>query len=439
MRPWSRLRWLVPAFWLTTTLVACDASTLTDPASPTGTEPSVDLGVELHEPESVGMSTAGLARLKGGMQELINQGRLAGMTTMLARHGKIVHFATYGARDREAGRAMPPDAIFRIYSMTKPIIGVGLMTLYEEGRFQLSDPVAMYIPEFADLEVASGVGASGPLVEEADHLMTIRELMTHTAGLTYGVFSNSQVDAIYRDVDVLDRGGTLSDMITKLSHIPLWGQPGAQWHYSVAVDVQGYLIEVLSGQPLDTFLQDRVLGPLGMVDSGFHVHADKADRFTQVYTYDLLGNLTVGETASRASEWKRPATFFSGGGGFVSTTLDYMRFCLMLLNDGELDGVRVLSQETVSLMRSDHLPAGVSFSGGREGFGLDFAVVLDPSQGDGVSAGTYYWGGAAGTWFWIDPKEDLAFVGMIQQFGNRPDVRGSSRQYVYDAITVRAN
>jgi CubicO group peptidase (beta-lactamase class C family) len=223
------------------------------------------------------------------MQEFINQGRLAGMTTMLARHGKIVHFEAYGARDREAGRAMPPDAIFRIYSMTKPIIGVGLMTLYEEGKFQLSDPVAMYIPEFADLEVAAGVGVSGPLVEAADHPMTIRELMTHTAGLTYGIFSNSQVDALYRDVDMLDRSGTLSDMIAKLAHIPLWGQPGDQWHYSVAVDVQGYLIEVLSGEPL------------------------------------------------------------------------------------------------------------------------------------------------------FDPKEDLAFVGMIQQFGDRPDVRGASRQYVYDAITVRAN
>ena len=430
---WRSLVFLVVL--LTSVVVGTSACQSTSAAVDTAL--ARDLGMV--DPAAVGVSAERLERLDAAMQAMVDDSKLAGVATMLARHGKVVFTDAVGKLDITKDAPVELDAIFRIYSMTKPIIGVGLMTLYEEGRFQLSDPVAMYIPEFADLEVASGVGASGPLVEEADHLMTIRELMTHTAGLTYGVFSNSQVDAIYRDVDVLDRGGTLSDMITKLSHIPLWGQPGAQWHYSVAVDVQGYLIEVLSGQPLDTFLQDRVLGPLGMVDSGFHVHADKADRFTQVYTYDLLGNLTVGETASRASEWKQPATFFSGGGGFVSTTLDYMRFCLMLLNDGELDGVRVLSQETVSLMRSDHLPAGVSFSGGREGFGLDFAVVLDPSQGDGVSAGTYYWGGAAGTWFWIDPKEDLAFVGMIQQFGNRPDVRGSSRQYVYDAITVRAN
>lgn len=430
---WRSLVFLVVL--LTSVVVGTSACQSTSAAVDTAL--ARDLGMV--DPAAVGVSAERLDRLDAAMQAMVDDSKLAGVATMLARHGKVVFTDAVGKLDVTKDAPVELDSIFRIYSMTKPIIGVGLMTLYEEGRFQLSDPVAMYIPEFADLEVASGVGASGPLVEEADHLMTIRELMTHTAGLTYGVFSNSQVDAIYRDVDVLDRGGTLSDMITKLSHIPLWGQPGAQWHYSVAVDVQGYLIEVLSGQPLDTFLQDRVLGPLGMVDSGFHVHADKADRFTQVYTYDLLGNLTVGETASRASEWKQPATFFSGGGGFVSTTLDYMRFCLMLLNDGELDGVRVLSQETVSLMRSDHLPAGVSFSGGREGFGLDFAVVLDPSQGDGVSAGTYYWGGAAGTWFWIDPKEDLAFVGMIQQFGNRPDVRGSSRQYVYDAITVRAN
>jgi CubicO group peptidase (beta-lactamase class C family) len=394
-------------------------------------------GLETAAPEAVGISSERLERLTDAMQGLIDDGRLAGMTTMLTRADRVVHFETYGMRDLASGEPMPEDAIFRIYSMTKPITGVALMILYEEGAFRLSDPVARYIPEFADLEVAAGVGPGGPLVEGLDHPITIRELMTHTAGFTYGLFSQSQVDSLYLAREVLQRDQTLEDMIETLAEIPLRQQPGSQWHYSVSVDIQGYLVEILSGQPLDEFLRERLFEPLGMMDTGFHVPAEKADRFAQVYEYGEDGGLVPGEGFDLDGDtWLQPTTFFSGGGGLVSTTADYMRFCQMLLNGGELDGARILSPTTVDLMRSNHLPDGIGEFAPGLGFGLDFAVVTDPIAAEVPSEGIYYWGGAAGTWFWIDPEEDLAFVGMIQQFGNaRPDVRGLSRQLVYQAIT----
>ena len=226
-------------------------------------------------------------------------------------------------------------------------------------------------------------------------------------------------------------------MIEKLSKIPLRQQPGSLWHYSVAVDVQGYLVEVLSGQSFDQFLEQRIFEPLGMSDTAFHVPPEKTDRFAQVYSYDEDRDLVAREGFGGSRSYFEPATFFSGGGGLVSTTMDYMRFCQMLLNGGELDGVRLLSPLTVDLMHRNQLPRemGEMSPGGGTGFGLDFAVILDPVAADGVSRGEYYWGGAAGTWFWIDPAEDLVFVGMIQQFGQgRPDVRSLSRRLTYQAI-----
>ncbi len=387
-------------------------------------------------PESVGMSSERLERLDDAMQGLVDDGLLAGITTMISRHGKIAHFGTFGHQDIEAGAAMSEDTIFRIYSMSKPITGVALMILYEEGKFRLSDPVHRYIPEFEGLVVAKEDGPNGqPITEPADHPMTIRELMAHTAGLSYGIFSQSQVDAMYNEANVLDNESTLKDMIGKLSKIPLRQQPGSMWHYSVAVDVQGYLVEVLSGQPLDEFLNERVFGPLGMNDTAFHVAADKADRFSQVYTHDEDGNLLAQEGFGGRRDYLDPPAFLSGGGGLVSTTMDYMRFSQMMLNGGELAGVRILAPSTVKLMHLNHLPRELGEMSPGTGFGLDFAVVLDPVAADGISKGEYSWGGAAGTWFWIDPKEDLVFVGMIQHFGpRRPDVRSLSRRLTYQAI-----
>ena len=387
-------------------------------------------------PEAVGMSSDRLERLDSAMQGLVDDGLLAGITTMISRQGKIAHFGTFGHQNIEDGVEMSEETIFRIYSMTKPITGVALMILYEDGKFRLSDPVHRYIPEFEGLVVAKEDGPNGqPITEPADHPMTIRELMAHTAGLSYGIFSQSQVDALYNEANVLDNNSTLKDMIDKLSKIPLRQQPGSMWHYSVAVDVQGYLVEVLSGQKFDEFLNERVFGPLGMNDTAFHVAADKADRFSQVYTHDADGNLMAQEGFGGRRDYLDPPNFLSGGGGLISTTMDYMRFSQMLLNGGELDGVRILAPSTVKLMHLNHLPRELKEMSPGTGFGLDFAVVLDPVAADGISKGEYYWGGAAGTWFWIDPKEDLVFVGMIQHFGpRRPDVRSLSRRLTYQAI-----
>jgi CubicO group peptidase (beta-lactamase class C family) len=386
-------------------------------------------------PETVGMSSERLDRLSKAMQSVIDQGQLAGITTMIARHGKVVDFQTFGYQNLETKTPMAKDTIFRIYSMTKPITGVALMMLFEEGKFRLSDPVEKYIPEFHDIKVAAGDGADGPILEDSTHPITIRELMSHTAGFSYGIFSDSQVDKMYRDASVLDPDSTLKDMVTKLGKIPLRQQPGTKWHYSVAVDVQGYLVEVLSGQPFDRFLQERLFAPLGMTDTAFSVPADKAKRFAQVYNYNEDGSLVAREGFSGSRNYLEPTKFFSGGGGLVSTTTDYMRFCQMLLNGGELDSVRILSPLTIELMRSNQLPRSIPEMGPGTGFGLDFAVVLDPVEAGSFSKGEYYWGGAAGTWFWIDPVEDLVFVGMIQQFGEkRPDLRPVSKQLTYQAI-----
>ncbi|MDE2977968.1 MAG: serine hydrolase, partial [Acidobacteriota bacterium] len=303
-------------------------------------------------PEEVGMSSERLERLNEAMQGLVDEGLLSGITTMISRHGKIAHFGTFGHRDIEAGAEMTEDVIFRIYSMTKPITGVALMV--EDGP------------------------NGQPITEPADHPMTIRELMAHTAGLSYGIFSQSQVDTLYNEANVLDNDSTLKDMIDKLSKIPLRQQPGSMWHYSVAVDVQGYLVEVLSGQRFDEFLNERLFGPLGMNDTAFHVADDKAHRFAQVYTHDADGNLLAREGFGGRRNYLEPPNFLSGGGGLVSTTMDYMRFSQMLLNGGELDGVRILAPSTVRLMHLNHLPRELKEMSPGTGFGLDFAVVLDP-------------------------------------------------------------
>ena len=427
----ARSALLVPILSIALVASGCDAPT---EAVAADTQPALQRAA----PEDVGMSSERLTRLHDGMQQLVDDGRLAGITTMVARRGRVVDFQTYGQRDIEAGSPMQEDAIFRIYSMSKPITGVALMTLYEEGKFRLSDPVQRHIPEFTDLKVAASWGADGPVLEDADHPMTIRELMSHTAGLAYGIGAPGPTDRLYATEGVLSRQQTLKDMIIKLGAMPLRHQPGTLWYYSIAVDVQGYLVEVLSGQPFDEYLQERVFGPLRMVDTGFHVPEEDHDRLAQYYGYDQDGNLTapanLGTVGSRA--FLDPTTFFSGGGGLVSTTTDYMRFSLMLLNGGELDGVRILSPTTIELMTRNQMPRDNPERSPGQGFGLDFSVVLDPVASEFYSVGEYYWGGAAGTWFWIDPAEDLVFVGMIQQRGGRgrPNVRSISHRLTYQAI-----
>jgi len=316
---------------------------------------------------------------------------------------------------------------------------VALMILYEEGKFRLADPVEQYIPEFRDLQVYKGVDAEGNiLTEPQNHKMTIRELMSHTGGLSYGIFAQSPVDSKYVEAGLLSNDDTLAEFTGKLGLIPLKHQPGSRWEYSVSVDVQGYLVEKLSGQSFGEFLEQRLFEPLAMNDTDFHVPEEKISRFAQVYGYDGSGKLTPGEGFPNANFLEDPV-FESGGGGLVSTAMDYMRFAQMVLNGGELDGVRILAPLTLDLMHRDQTPLNMEgpMSGdiGGTSFGLDFAVVENPVEAEGYSKGEYYWGGAAGTWFWIDPIENLVFVGMIQQFGQlRPNVRATSKRLLYQSI-----
>lgn len=398
----------------------------------TGTVVAADLPTA--KPESVGMSTQRLGRLKSEMQALVDRNQLPGVVTMVAKDGRIVEFEVAGKRDVESGAPLQKDSIFRIYSMSKPITGVAMMLLFEEGKWQLNDPVSKHIPEWANLKVAKVNPQNGSVTQVApDHAMTMRELMSHSGGLTYGVFGSTPVDKMYTEANVLDRDATLQAMVDKLAKIPLLLQPGEKWQYSVSVDVQGYLVEKLSGQPFPEFLKQRIFDPLGMKDTAFYVPPEKMNRFVSFYTYDKDRKFVPHPGVP---DFSKPPGAPSGGGGLVSTAMDYMRFCQMLLNGGELDGKRLLSPLSVQLMRSNVLPANARTMGPGTGFGLDFAVVEDPVAAGGYyGEGTYYWGGYAGTWFWIDPVHKLIVVGMIQHRGDGlPDVRGLSRNLTYQSI-----
>ena len=324
------------------------------------------------------------------------------------------------------------DDIFRIYSMTKPVTGVAMMMLMEQGRWQLDDPVSKYIPEFANLQVAKVDPASGAVKNvPADHPMTMRELMAHTAGLSYG-FGATPVDKLYAENKVYDPTQPLQTMIERMAKVPLIFLPVERWIYRLAVDVQGYIVEKLSGQSLDDFMQQHIFAPLKMVDTAFHVPAEKLDRFAEFYLRDQDGKFSKHPN----TDFTQPPALLSGGGGLVSTASDYMRFCQMLLNGGVLDGQRILSPLSVKLMRTNMLPESAPTFGPGVGFGLDFAVVEDPALAGGYyGEGTYFWGGFAGTWFWIDPVYELIVIGMIQQRdGDATDFRALSRSLTYQAI-----
>src|SRR5690606_32363176 len=330
--------------------------------------------LERTTPEAAGFSSAGVEALKQGMRDAVDEGNLAGIVTALLRDGKVVYTDSYGYQDVETKVPVTEATLFRIYSMTKPITGVALMMLVEEGKLTLDDAVSRYIPELANLQVAIEDGPGGfPVTEPAHHEMTVRELMSHTGGLTYGLFSRSQVDSMYVAANVLDNNGTLKDMINKLSRIPLRQQPGSLWHYSVSVDVQGYLIEVLTGQTFEQFLQERVFKPLDMNNTGFSVREEDRARFSKIYQSGPEGLQSPADPLG--GDYRHPATFFGGGGGLVSTIGDYMKFTQMLANGGELNGVRILSEDSVRQMRSNQLPAGMAEIPGYPGnqFGLDFA------------------------------------------------------------------
>jgi len=394
--------------------------------------------------ENVGMSSERLARLPEGMKALVDNGKLAGVVTMVSRHGKVVEFDATGKRDIASNAPMQKDSIFRIYSMSKPITGVAMMLLFEEGKWQLNDPVSKYIPEFANLKVYATDANNNIVMKDQVHQVTMRELMSHSGGFTYGIFSGSAVDKMQRDADVLNINNTLDEFIKRVAKLPLNSQPGTEWHYSISVDIQGYIVQKLSGMPFEKFLEQRIFKPLGMVDTAFYVPKDKLNRFAEYYTYDKDGKLLACAIDGCLNhDFSKVPALSSGGGGLVSTATDYMRFCQMLLNGGQLDGVRLLSPLSVELMRSNVLAPNVPILAPGAGFGLDFAVYTDPVAAGGYyGKGSYWWGGAAGTWFWIDPVNDLIVLGMIQQVSGTgaaaangvPDVRGLSHSLTYQAI-----
>jgi CubicO group peptidase (beta-lactamase class C family) len=380
-----------------------------------------------------------LARVDEAFSAYAEEGRLAGAVGMVLRHGKVAWVDAWGMRDIAAGDPMEADDIFRIYSMTKPITSVAVMMLYEEGRFFLDDPVGRYLPELGNLPVAKLSEATGPddiPTERAARAMTIRDLLRHTSGLTYGTFSNTVVDQAYRQAGVGSEA-TLADLVTDLGRIPLMYQPGTTWNYSLSTDVLGRLVEVLSGQSFDVFLRERIFEPLGMDDTGFYVRPEDRDRFAQIYGHGggRGGPLTL--EVGDAGGFTPSVTRFSGGGGLVSTAQDYARFTQMLLSGGELDGQRILSPTTIALMTTDHLhDDGASFLADGWGFGLGFTVKNEPAL-DGLpdSAGTYYWFGVAGTSFWIDPKQDLIGIFMVQIRPNRDvNFRDQFKRLVYQAV-----
>jgi CubicO group peptidase (beta-lactamase class C family) len=413
------------------------------------------------KPETAGMSSARLARMDEMMKRrYVDAGYLPGLLTYIYRKGHLVHTGLCGQMDIERGKPMREDAIFRIYSMSKPITAVALMMLVEEGLIGLDDAVHTYIPAWKNLGVyASGMPSLLPdappgfLTAPSLRPMKIIDLATHTSGLTYGFMMRTGVDAAYRRARLGDRdtSGGLQGMVDQLAQIPLEFSPGTAWNYSVSIDVLGYLIEKLSGMSFGAFLRTRLFEPLGMNDTAFHVPADKIERFASCYQPEGRGPGLKLQDDARNSPYARPPRLESGGGGLVSTAHDYLRFCRMMLNGGTLDGVQILSPKTVALFSLNYLPDGRELSemtppgmfseSGYAGIGFSLGcgvtVNLAKTRLPG-SVGEYFWGGAAATAFWIDPKEELTVVFMTQVIGSeaRLTLRRDLRTLVYSALTM---
>ena len=400
-------------------------------------------GLRMAKPEEAGLAPERLERIGQVMQKHIAENHIAGAIGLIARRGKIGYFESWGMMDKENGKPMKKDAIFRIYSMTKAVTGVAIMVLYEEGKFALNDPVAKYLPEMGGLKVAIDkkdptTGTRSYEVVPTQREMTIRDLLRHTSGLDYQGPRDEKGDLMYPKLGVTRPDITIEEAVKRMGKAPLVHQPGTTWDYSLSIDVLGRLVEVASGQTLDKFFAERIFKPLAMVDTGFHVPEAKWDRFATLYTPNPDKTIKRS-TAPPQESYKQPATLLLGGAGLVSTTMDYARFVQMMLYGGELDGARILSRKTVELMSADHLgdmPREGALLPIGYGFGLTFAVNRGPGKNGNIgSEGEYYWGGAAGTRFWIDPKEQMIGVFMIQILPHTGLTYASEfRQLAYQAI-----
>ncbi|MEZ5821675.1 MAG: serine hydrolase domain-containing protein [Xanthobacteraceae bacterium] len=385
------------------------------------------------KPEAIGLSGARLARLSDAFKREVDKGTLPGATVLVARRGQIGWFDAIGRQSPSAPAQMAHDTLFRIFSMTKPIVSVGIMQLLEDGHFLLNDPVAKFIPEFADTKV--GVENNGKLeLVPAKRQMTVQDLLRHTSGLTYDHTGNGPVQRLYQESRLRSRKITNAEHATMLAAMPLMCQPGAEWNYSRSTDILGRIIEVVSGKSLGAFLTERILAPLGMAETAFFTGGENAGRLAEPFAKDPWN----GEDVKLFNMLEKPA-MESGGGGLVSTTMDYARFCQMLLNGGSLDGNRIIGRKTLELMASDHLAPDVKINGDLvpvgHRFGLGFAVRTEAGIAPFLgSTGQFFWSGMAGTFFWIDPKEELFAVFMMQGPGQRQHTRSLVRNLVYAAV-----
>jgi len=395
--------------------------------------------------EKEGVSSERLERMNELAKSYVDNKRVPGIVTMVARNGRIVHFEAHGNRGTGDDRPLKKDDLFRIYSMSKPITAVALMMLYEEGRFHLNDPAHKYIPELKDLTVYNPDGDPTP----AKKPVTMQQLLTHTAGFSYGFNPRDPVDQLYQQAKIFE-AKDLDEFVAKIAALPLQFEPGSRWHYSVASDLVGLAVERISGVPFADFLENRIFTPLGMDDTFFNVPADKRERFLPNHGWDPKSSSVVDVTQRTDARGNYTSgTLSSGGGGLVSSTMDYMRFCEMLRNGGSYNGARLLSPKTVEYMTLNHLPATIGASGSGEsptlgalgsagvGFGLGFSVVTDPAAAATISsAGEYAWGGAAGTIFWIDPEEEIVSIAMIQLMSSPWPLRADMKSVKQYRITI---
>jgi len=396
------------------------------------------------KPEDVGLSSAGIARVDAAVLKLIDEGVLAGAVTLVARRGRVVHTNAMGYKDIDSGERLSAETMFRIFSMTKPVTGAAMMVLHDEGLWSPDDPIAKHLPEFRGVKVFAGLGEAGEVrVEAPGHEPTLRELLTHTAGLSYGFDPTNPVDKLYQQANVWG-SASLAEMSARVAALPLAYAPGAKWLYSLSMDIQGAIIERLSGRTLPQFMQERIFGPLGMVDTAFHTPPDKRHRLATLYRMSKSRGL-IPVANPLMPDHESPPALASGGGGLVSTISDYARFAQMLLNRGAFGGVRIMSERAAQMQMSNQLSDellaaghGVGHQKIRPGFGYGFdgAVFTDPKlAGIPVGAGTYQWDGAAGTWFWVDPINDLAYVGMIQLLSETaPPLQAMTQTMMADAI-----
>ena len=412
-------------------------------ATKTADLPKMD-GLPTAKAETVGMSSQRLQRLDRVMQAYVDREEVAGVVTLVARRGKVVHFSALGDRDAESGSPMRHDSIFRIASMTKPIVSTALMMLYEEGYFQLRDPIVKWLPEFADMQVALPSPSQERLMGRyktvpSDSPITVQQLLTHTAGLSNSYRGITQPEFLEMSAQ-RQLGDTVADMVRRLAKLPLNFQPGEQWEYGRATDVVGRMVEVMSGQTLDEFLRERIFLPLDMPDTHFYLPKSKLGRFSALYRPDSNGQIELAEAPTDQSRFvARPHVYFSGAGGLVSTARDYFRFHQMMLNGGELEGTRIISRKTVELMTANHTgDKGIWLTGPGYGFGLGYAVITDLGlSGTPRSEGSYFWSGAFGTIFWVDPSEQLIGI-LLQQLrpythlNIRPDLATMTYQAVVD-------